>query len=166
MWIKTMTMPTLLVQSCSKSKNQPATAVPALELYSGYFFKIIKKARREGALVSDIDICILSAEYGLLSSDSEIDHYDRRMDTERARELAPDVQAALETRVANGYDRVIVNVGGAYQEALEGIRKRVEVPVHYIEGAGIGEKGRLLKQVIRGDLTPASLNGESSSVTL
>ncbi len=35
-------MSSLLVQGCSKSKNTPEEAVPALELYSGYFFKIIK----------------------------------------------------------------------------------------------------------------------------
>jgi hypothetical protein len=152
-------MSILLVQSCSKSKAEVDTPVPALELYSGFFFNIINKAIREGEMDTRIDICILSAKHGLIDADEKISWYDRRMDQERAAELAPSVQANLEGRVNGIYDHVIVNVGGTYREALAGIESRLDTEVHYIEGAGIGYKGQALKRVLRGDLEPLSENG-------
>lgn len=148
-------MPSLLVQGCSKSKNRPGEAVPALELYTGYFFKIIKKAMREGEFDDQLDICILSAEHGLIDSDTEIEWYDRRMDSERANKIAPDVQTALRNRVTDSYDRIIVNVGGTYARALDGVESSLDADVHYIEGNGIGVKGSILKRVVRGDVEAA-----------
>lgn len=148
-------MPSLLVQGCSKSKNRPGEAVPALELYDGYFFKIIKKAMREGEFDDQLDICILSAEHGLIDSNTEIEWYERRMDAERANELAPDVQTALRNRVTDSYDRIVINVGGAYAQALDGVESSLDADVHYIEGDGIGFKGSILKRVVRGDAEAA-----------
>lgn len=145
-------MPTLLVQSCSKSKIEASDPVPAVDLYSGYFFKIIKKARRDGAFDSDIDVCILSAKYGLIDADREIEPYDRRMNAERARELADDVQKDFRERVCESdYDRVVVNAGKYYRRALDGIGDDVACEIDWISGDGIGTKGRLLKQFVRGD---------------
>jgi len=144
-------MSSLLVQGCSKSKNEPGEPVPALDLYSGFFFKIIKKAKREGEFDEDIGLCILSAEHGLIGPDDEISWYDRRMDADRAAELAPEVEAEIVER-ADDYDRVIVNVGGDYNRALAGVESVLDIPVRFVEGDGIGYKGSVLKRVIRGDL--------------
>lgn len=149
-------MSILLVQGCSKSKNRPGGAVPALDLYSGYFFRIIKKAIREDEFDDRIDISILSAEYGLIDADHEITWYDRKMDTERARELAPAVQQTLKSKLKKTYEMAIINVGGTYRHTLDGIESTVQSKIHHINGAGIGEKGHLLKQVIRGDLQAAA----------
>ena len=151
-WSQLQCMSILLVQSCSKSKNRSTVPVPALDLYSGFFFKIIKKAIREGEFDTRIDICILSAEYGLIDADTEIDWYDRRMDTERARELAPRVQQTLQAKVHGTYKRVIINVGGVYNTALDGIDEYLQPDIYRIEGSGIGEKGHVLKKVIRGNI--------------
>lgn len=145
-------MSILLVQGCSKTKNRPDAAVPALELYRGYFFNIIKKAIREGDFDERIDICILSAEHGILDADEEIEWYDRRMDAARAAELAPSVQESLEERVGDAYERVIVNVGAVYRRALGDVASSLDATVHYIEGEGIGVKGHVLKRVVRGDV--------------
>jgi hypothetical protein len=144
------TVRTLLVQSCSKSKNRPDEAVTALDLYSGFFFRIIKKARREGAFDPEVELYILSAEHGLLAPETEIEWYDRKMETERAAELAPQVTQALAAR-APSYDQIIVNAGRAYRSALYGINDDVETPLRYIDGQGIGEKGQILKRIVRGE---------------
>lgn len=145
-------MSVLLVQSCSKSKNRPPQPCSALKLYDGYFFKIIKKARREDQFRDDIDICILSAEYGIIDESTTIKHYDRRMDAERAEDLRPDVVSTLADRVEKeGYDSLLVNVGGTYRTAIDGIAQAVTADVEYVEAEGIGEKGSLLKQTIRTD---------------
>jgi hypothetical protein len=144
------TVRTLLVQSCSKSKNRPNGAVDALDLYSGFFFRILKKARREGAFDPAIDLCILSAKHGLLDPESSIERYDREMDQTRAVELAPRVTEALAAR-AGSYDRVVVNAGRVYRAALHGLTDSVTTPVYYIDGGGIGEKGHILKRLVRTD---------------
>ena len=144
-------MSSLLIQSCSQTKNRPTEAVPALDLYTGYFFKIIKKAIREGEFDENIDLCILSAEYGIIESDEEVSWYDRRIDSERAKEIAPKVAQELARIVDSSYDKLLINVGRDYLEALDQARKELTVPIYYIEGSGIGEKGSVLKDVIRGD---------------
>ena len=144
-------MSSLLVQACSKSKNQPEEATPALELYSGYFFKIIKKSMREGTFDEQMDIYILSAEHGLIDADTDIGWYNKRMDRSQAAELAPSVQSKLRNIVTDTYDEVIINVGNTYQQALGDVSEFVDSEIYYVEGEGIGHKGHILKRAIRGE---------------
>lgn len=147
-------MPVLLVQSCSASKRQCSAPVPALELYNGYFYKIIHKSRREGVLRNDIVLRILSAEHGILHPDSEVSYYDRRMTPDRARELRVDVLKSLsDTVVAEEIDTVVVNAGTDYRPALSGLEEKLDevVDVKYITGRGNGEMGSQLKSFIRSD---------------
>lgn len=152
-------MQTLLVQSCSKSKREPSEPVPALELYSGYYYKIIKKAKREDDFDPNIDICILSAKYGLIDSDTNLSFYDKKMDSGRALEIRDEVKEALKTRVhAHAYDEVLINMGQPYREAIRGIEEEIDTPVHVIEGK-LGERGRKLKQRIR-QSAPSSMGAD------
>lgn len=156
-------MTILLVQSCSKSKNRPIEPVKPLELYSGYFFKIIKKAIREGDFQDDIDISVLSAEYGLLDSTDEITYYDRRMDAERATELRSEVTAELRSKVSeNGYDHVIFNLGSEYRNAI-GDLSNLSASVQFVDGDGIGDKGHTLKQIVRGDFSSLEIEVDNAT---
>ncbi|MFD1635086.1 DUF6884 domain-containing protein [Haloplanus ruber] len=155
-------MSMLLVQGCSKSKNQPEEAMSALNLYTGYFFKIIKKAMREDAFDDRVDVCILSAEHGIIDPDAEITWYDRRMDADRAAELAPKVREDLRERITGDYDRVIINVGSVYRRAIEGVDSSVDADIHYIEGEGIGVKGHILKRVVRGEVEAVFQTAEAA----
>jgi cytoplasmic iron level regulating protein YaaA (DUF328/UPF0246 family) len=143
-------MSRLLVQSCSKSKIQASESVQALDLYSGYFYKIIKKSIREDQLVEDLDLSILSAKHGLLDPDQAIEPYDERMTTERADSMADEVTASLRSTITEGdYERVIINAGKTYRRAVQ--TEELPATVSYISGDGIGAKGQALKQFIRGD---------------
>lgn len=145
-------MPSLLVQSCSATKNQVSKPTPAIEVYDGYFFRIIKKAMREGKFRSDIDLCILSAEHGVLDAKDEITTYDRRMTAERAAELCEPVSNELRSRLEIGdYETVILNVGNVYKKAITGLSEDKNIHVKSLEGDGIGFKGRQLKSLIRSD---------------
>lgn len=144
-------MTTLLVQGCSDSKNRTTEAVPAFELYDGYFFKIIHKSQEEQSGGLAVDICILSAEHGILDPGTKIQSYDRRMDSERAEELRPEVHSVLTDRIAGTYDRVVVVGGAEYRAAIEGLANKVDADVHYIRGNGIGEMGHKLKRFLNGD---------------
>jgi len=144
-----VSMDTLLVQSCSKSKTQTDKPVPALELYSGYYYKIIKKAKRENDLDPTIDLCILSAKYGLVKPDTELIPYDEKMDADRARELRDEVKQDLKRRIRSGnYEEVLVNMGHHYRAVIQGIDNEITIPIRTIDGK-LGERGRKLKRCIR-----------------
>lgn len=143
-------MSTLLVQSCSKSKISTTEPVQAIDLYSGYFYKIIKKSRRTGEFAEDIDISILSAKHGLISPDEPIMEYDQRMSKERAEELADEVTEELRELVIDGrYERVVINAGRTYRHTLD--PEKIPADVSYISGDGIGTKGHALKKFINGN---------------
>lgn len=145
-------MPVLLVQSCSASKQQCSVPVPALELYDGYFYKIINKSRREGVFRDDIILRILSAEHGLLRPESKIAYYDRRMTPDRASELRDSVLDNIAKTVAEEeIDTVVINAGADYRLALSGLETMLNdgVQIKYITGRGNGEMGSQLKSFIR-----------------
>ncbi|WP_372478928.1 DUF6884 domain-containing protein [Halomicrobium sp. HM KBTZ05] len=143
----------LLLQGCSKRKNEVSEPVPALNLYDGYYYRIIKKAIREGKFRDGLDICILSAEYGLLTKDEMISSYDREMTDARAEELQAEICSELTQRVRTGdYNYVIVNLGQKYERAIEGFEDNVEANVTRLSG-GLGDRGHTLKSIIRGDET-------------
>jgi len=144
-------MSTLLVQSCSESKKSVSEPVPAFDLYSGYYYRIIKKARREGEYDDNIDIRILSAEHGLLNPEEEIVTYDKEMDASRAEELKPTVVSELCETIDEGeYKHIVLNLGKTYRQAVEGLDSGTDAKVVEIEG-GLGERGHVLKKFVRGE---------------
>lgn len=140
----------LLIQGCSDKKQDGEMA--AFELYDGCFYQILKKAKREDAFRSSIDIVILSAEYGLLDPTEVIEWYDRKMTADRAatfREqgLPDEVAAVIE---GGGYDRVIVNLGETYSAAIRGFESNVSASVFRLSGR-LGERSPVLKRIVRTD---------------
>jgi len=106
----------------------------------------------DGALRNDIDVIILSAEFGLLDTEDLIPMYDRKMTTQRAEELRDDVVNELVARIENtAYEELVINMGSEYEHAIRGIDAELEIDVTRIEGEGIGEKGSKLKKFIRSD---------------
>ncbi|MFA9427063.1 DUF6884 domain-containing protein [Natronorubrum sp. A-ect3] len=156
-------MSILLVQSCSKSKDRPSEPVEPLELYTGYFFKIIKKAIREGEFDNQIDLCILSAKHGLIDSTDRICYYDRQMDANRAATLQSAVTEELKTRVvSHKYDYVVFNLGSVYKSAI-GDLSDLDASTAFIDGDGIGYKGQMLKQVVRGNYASLEMGVKNAS---
>jgi hypothetical protein len=142
-------MSSLLIQSCSATKQNVDSAVPALDLYDGYFFRIINKALRADQFRPGLDIIIISAKHGVVEPDEEIGYYDQRMDTERAKELNDEVVNTIASHVTeDGYEKVWINLGKDYLPAVDGVEDAVDVPVDYIEGCGIGMKGKQLKHLV------------------
>lgn len=142
----------LLVQACSARKKEVSRPIPALELYDGYFYRIIKNSELSSNTDPVIDIRIISAEYGLLRPEDVIETYERKMDSQRAVQLQSSVVNSLIQEVANhDFDEVVINLGKVYQQAISGLPEAVSVPVRTIEGSGIGVKGHILKQFLNGD---------------
>lgn len=139
---------TLLVQGCSDRKHDGSAE--AFALYDGYYYRILKKARREDAFDQSIDILILSAEYGLLRPDIVIEEYNREMSSERASVFREQGLPADLAYLAGEYDRVVVNLGATYRKAIDGFEDDVTVPVTYLSGQ-LGERGSVLKSLVRTD---------------
>jgi hypothetical protein len=115
-------MSALLLLSCSSSKRTlPAEPIAAIERYTGVFFKVVNKWLREHPHNPGPDLLIISAEFGLIRSDTPIPDYDRRMRSSRAAALAPQVQGALREQLTKRpYQRILINLGRDYLRALEG----------------------------------------------
>jgi len=86
----------LLIISCSGSKDKTPGLLPAVMRYKGPLYPTPHKAMREDRFPKSLDILIVSAKYGLLTSEERIRDYDQKIDEKRARELGPSVQEKLE----------------------------------------------------------------------
>ena len=58
-----------LLLACSKRKRTWVGSVPALDLYDGGAYRVVRKLRRERGLPANLHILILSARYGLLGAE-------------------------------------------------------------------------------------------------
>lgn len=139
-----MKPPRLLILACSARKK--AGPAPAVQLYDGHLYRVLRAALRAGA---EVEVWILSAEHGLIPADRTLDVYDRRMTAGRARELAPQVRQVLDDVARQGpYQECYVELGRDYLPALpaeEELRALLGCPVRYGQGA-IGVRGQALKR--------------------
>jgi hypothetical protein len=115
-------MSALLLLSCSSSKlTRPIEPIPAIDRYTGVFFKVFNKWMREHPHRPRPDLLIMSAQFGLLRPESLIPYYDQRMNVRLAVALAPKIQAALQQELTDRrYRSILVNLGRDYLRALEG----------------------------------------------
>lgn len=105
----------LIVLSCSAAKRRGAN-LPALELYDGPRFRLLRKYLRVTGDKS-LRIAIVSARHGVVTANQRIDLYNRKMTSERARQLAPVIARRL-ARLSSEVDSVFVIASTAYAEAI------------------------------------------------
>ena len=136
----------LLIISCSDRKIETPELLPAFERYDGPFYRILRKAIREGYFPNNLDILIISPKFGLLAWTEKIENYDQLLSDEQARRLRPSIQKGLESYLNDkNYDKVFINMGATYCQTLHGF----EWMKHFsekIEAEGfIGERGSQLR---------------------
>jgi hypothetical protein len=140
----------LLVLACSSRKVQQSGSVPAWDLYDGVLYRVCKKTQREGAWPADVRVRILSAAHGLIRPGAPLTWYDRKLDRERAAELAAALlhgPHSLPAALA-GCHTLYVAAAGVYRDAL---LPAVPPGVHVIDGGGmIGVMQSRLKAWLRG----------------
>jgi hypothetical protein len=109
-----------LILSCSRKKKAGVKSLPALERYDGPAFQVLRKFIVEcPAEARKLDIYILSAKFGLITSDQQIPCYDRQMDAKRAMELNPAATTELKRLLTNRkYRKLMINVGQNYLSVL------------------------------------------------
>ncbi len=130
----------LLILPCSKQKKELYSAC-ALELYDGPFYRVVRKNQPK-----NLDILILSAKYGLISSDNLISYYDQIMTPKRAEELDSEIMAKLERIfVIEDYEEVFINLGKNYMPALDGSKNILDEHNANWANGQIGERLHQLK---------------------
>nr|WP_224450556.1 DUF6884 domain-containing protein [Haloprofundus salilacus] len=126
----------------------------AIEVYDGYFYRIIDNADALDSV--SWDVVILSAEHGLLDPHETIRPYDREMTPSRATELNDAVVPELARLIAEGaYERLWINLGQTYRLAVDGIESEIDIPVEYLSGR-LGNRGNQLKRLLTGSIDPAT----------
>jgi hypothetical protein len=143
------------VLGCSDRKRTVKGKLPALELYDGVNFRVLRAFLRECGWPPGLTIKILSAKYGIIDATTLIENYDQRVDRATARKMNRSVLKIL-ARIDKPAS-VFINLGKDYLPAIEGIdglfgRKRI---VHAV--GGIGQKMAHMKRWlhrVRGTIAP------------
>jgi len=137
----------LLIISCSGSKDKTKDKFPAIKRYTGVYYKILNKFKKEEKLCKDLDIIIISAKYGFLRPNDLIDYYDQKMDKRRAKLLNKQIISNFKEYFKNkSYKEIFVNLGKEYMIAIKGFEKYIPSSTEIIIAEGrIGKKMKQMK---------------------
>lgn len=107
----------LLIIACSARKKKCEGAVPAIELYDGPAYRILRK-RLHGTCAKPA-IWVLSAKHGLLWADSPIYWYDERLTTDRIQSVRQDAESFIERYAPPGsFESIFIWASEMYLQAL------------------------------------------------
>src|SRR5438874_2572283 len=77
----------LLILGCSDRKRAAKSKLPALDLYDGVNFRVLRAFLNQQGWPPGLCIKILSAKYGLIDATALIETYDQRLDEASAGQL-------------------------------------------------------------------------------
>jgi len=148
----------LLILGCSDRKREGKGALPALELYDGVNFRVLRSFLNERGWPPGLCIKIISAKYGLIDATELIESYDQRMDHARACQMNREV---LKKLVRFGKpSSAFVNLGHDYLPAISRIERLFRGRLVFADG-GIGLKMAQMKEWLHGlPNKTASLSGQ------
>ena len=109
----------LLLLGCSNRKRAVKGKLPALQLYDGVNFRVLRGFLNERGWPPGLCIKILSAKYGLIDATDLIEIYDERLEATTAQKFNRKV---LKTLARFGKPRsAFINLGKDYLPAIAGI---------------------------------------------
>ncbi len=140
----------LLVISCSERKNKSKNLIPAIERYTGQWYGVINKLKRENKYPINLDVVIISSKYGFLKPDDPIEDYDLRMDEKRAKELNPQIMGKFKMLLESKYyNTIFINLGRDYSPAIDGLKDIIPRNSKTIYAKGkVGERKSQMKKII------------------
>jgi hypothetical protein len=134
----------LLLIGCSSRKVEGRGKLPAVQLYDGSSYRVIRAFLNRRGWPPGLQIKIISAKYGLVDATDLIENYDQRLEVEAARNMNSEVLASLV--MAGAPTTVFVNLGKDYCPAVDGLNQIFpEAKVIHAKG-GIGLKMSQMKQ--------------------
>lgn len=134
----TLTQNALIVLGCSATKFDVEGQVPAVHLYDGPMFRVLRSHLRAHKWSKDLSIGVLSAKYGLIGAVAPIESYDQRMTSDRAAILRTQVNESFSLLAAR-HRRIHLVLGQDYLQAIDSSLLRERAEVRTVEGP-IGEK--------------------------
>lgn len=134
----TSTKNSLIVLGCSATKFQVDGQVPAVHLYDGPMYRVLRSRLRTHKWSKDLSIGVLSAKYGFIGAVAPIETYDQRMTPDRAASLRTRVTESL-TALAERHPRIHLVLGQDYLAAVDCQTLRKHGLVDNVSGP-IGEK--------------------------
>lgn len=133
----------LLILNCSGAKRETEKPLPALEVYDGPYYRVLRKYLREYQWPENISISTLSAKHGLIGVVTDIQPYNMRMGRKEAEAKADDCGKAL-LKWANDHSSVHIAVGSDYVPAIAPALRSSGLDTEYFRGA-IGLKQSQVK---------------------
>lgn len=152
-------MRNLVVVGCSATKVQASSPVPALTLYDGPSFRVIRTFLRDFRWPDRLSIAVLSAKYGLIGALNHIPNYNKRMTPNRAATLQEPVTSALQ-KLSTDHRHMSLVMGQDYLQSidLEAV-SRSGAQWQFASGA-IGQKLNYLHDILRSFHSPARTDPE------
>lgn len=120
----------LVIVGCSAKKTHTTVPLPAIDLYDGGCVPPLRE-RLAGRANLRARVRFLSGQHGLITADTPLRPYDRRLDAARAVELRPAVATALAAE--EPLDEVLVVAEPLYLVPLADLLTRPRRPrIHWI----------------------------------
>ena len=133
----------LLILNCSGAKRETEKPLPALEVYDGPYYRVLRKYLQEYQWPENISISTLSAKHGLIGVITDIRSYTMRMDRKQAEAKADDCGKVL-LEWANDHNSVHIAVGSDYVPAIAPALRSAGLDTEHFHGA-IGLKQSQVK---------------------
>ena len=148
----------LLILGCADRKRDSDDLLPALDLYDGPAYRVVRKFLRDYQWPEDVSIAVLSAEYGLFGVLRGIHHYDRRMDSTTARAKAAECSEIL-GKWATSHRSVHLSLGKDYMPAVRPGLESLSITKEVFPG-GIGQKLKQIKTFLMDTSPPRRVKAE------
>ncbi|MEW6573743.1 MAG: tRNA-guanine transglycosylase DpdA [Bacillota bacterium] len=148
---ETKTSGYLLILACSQTKKKDRTAAPAIYLYDGVNYRVLRKILLERGWPPGLEIKILSAQYGLIDATTIIRPYNLRLDSATAESINQKTLDQLRDlgEIYNPLS-IFVNLGIDYLPAVKGLDEVFpDSKIIYAQGP-IGLKMKAMKQWLDG----------------
>ena len=150
-----MRLKRLVILAESQRRLPASEPTPAIDLYSGVYFRVLKKYIREGRL-KHVDLLILTKNRGLVSGNERLTYSEPSPGFPGRLMLSPGRVALLRARNVRflkrllrrtKYGEIYVNVGIQFRRLLDGI-DGLGVTITMAKGGGIGPKASDMKNWI------------------
>ena len=138
----------LIVLGCSAIKRKSDSLLPAISLYDGPTFRVLRSFLREFHWPTNLSVAVLSAKYGIIGSLSPISTYDQRMTRERAAELNGEISTVLRTW-SGSHTRIDLLLGQDYLPGIAPDLFRGESASMRVVDGPIGIKLNRLSRMLR-----------------
>jgi len=133
----------LVITSCSAKKRSGSEPIKAIKLYNGGFFNQVKKFVK----VHKFDLKIISAKYGLLSTEEIITEYNIRIkNNDDILKLQEKVIPKLKEIISN-YDKILIFMGENYRKVIEPIKD--ERFLYFFDKRGLGGYKSLMTHLLK-----------------